>query len=193
LLHSLFDGSVVRERHTVKKATRTPRDISAIQQNAAGGAFDRVVWYWRPMQWTRSKIWTAALAGALIYFPAALYLRFSYVPPVGPPGEKVRLFYMFPKFQNTAFGYVGDVKPFSPTLDALADSTDHNDRSPVLLYENDHLLGPAHSFHADIGELGGGRYSHWTGWGFVFSTSDNSDPNTNGRAYWAVIPPGVSK
>jgi hypothetical protein len=85
------------------------------------------------------------------------------------------------------------MNPSSPTLNMLADSTSDNKRSPVLLYENDHLLGPAHSLHADIGKLGRGRYSHWTDWGFIFSTSDNSDPNTNGRAYWAVVPPGVSK
>jgi hypothetical protein len=71
-------------------------------------------------------------------------------------------------------------------LEEIADTPDEK-RSPVLLYENDRLLGPAHSIHKDIAQIGLGRYSHW-GKGMVFSTSDNSDPNTNGRKYWAVVP-----
>jgi hypothetical protein len=58
--------------------------------------------------------------------------------------------------------------------------------SRVVLLEDGRPLGPAHAPHAEIRELGGGRLSHWRGqlW---FSTSDNSDPATNGRTY-AVLP-----
>ena len=73
-------------------------------------------------------------------------------------------------------------------LEEFADSVDNNWRSPVLLYENDRLLGPAHSSHDDIAHLGEGRYSHWKQQGFFFSSSDKSDPNSNGRSYWAVVP-----
>jgi hypothetical protein len=55
------------------------------------------------------------------------------------------------------------------------------------LFENDQELGPGDSLHDDIRTQGLGRYSHWkTEDGairFYFSTSDNSDPNTNGRTY----------
>jgi pectate lyase len=46
-------------------------------------------------------------------------------------------------------------------------------------------MGPAHSFHQEIRESGRGRFSHW-GTDLLFSTSDNSDPNTNGRSYQAI-------
>jgi pectate lyase len=41
--------------------------------------------------------------------------------------------------------------------------------------------------HADIAEFGRGRFSHW-GEAIIFSASDNTDANTNGRRYWAVSP-----
>jgi SAM-dependent methyltransferase len=60
-------------------------------------------------------------------------------------------------------------------------------RSALVLFENERLLGPAHAAHAAIGSAGGGSYSHWQDY-LLFSTSDNSDPNRNGRRYSAVIP-----
>jgi len=58
--------------------------------------------------------------------------------------------------------------------------------SRLVLLEDGQPLGPAHVSHAEIRALGCGRMSHWAGqlW---FSTSDNSDPATNGRTY-AVLP-----
>ena len=60
--------------------------------------------------------------------------------------------------------------------------------SPVIVYEDGKPLGPAHSNFADISTLGHGRFAYWTGQGLIFSTSDGSDPNSNGRRYWAVVP-----
>lgn len=60
-------------------------------------------------------------------------------------------------------------------------------RSPVLIYEDDKPLGPAHSNFAEISKIGHGHFNHWTDQGFIFSTSDGSDPNRNGRRYWAVV------
>jgi hypothetical protein len=74
---------------------------------------------------------------------------------------------------------------------AFEDSDARDQRSPIVLYENDKPLGPAHSAHYDVEQIGLGRYSHWKDIGFLFSTSDNSDPNHNGRVYWAVSPPGT--
>jgi FkbM family methyltransferase len=70
-------------------------------------------------------------------------------------------------------------------LKDLVSMADHDDapyRSVLLLYENDKLLLPAHTPHDDIRTLGGGRYSHWAET-LYFSTSDGSDPNTNGCRY----------
>ena len=57
------------------------------------------------------------------------------------------------------------------------------------------VLGPARAQRAEVEDLGRGRFYHSTvagapeSWRYVvFSTSDNSDPRTNGRSYWAVVP-----
>jgi hypothetical protein len=69
---------------------------------------------------------------------------------------------------------LGDLEPWA--------DCDTEPRSGLLLFEDDRLLGPAHSQHADIRKLGGGRYSHWRR-RLYLSASDGSDPNRNGRRY----------
>jgi hypothetical protein len=59
--------------------------------------------------------------------------------------------------------------------------------SGVLLLEDGEPLGPAHCSHDDIRTLGKGRYSHW-GTCLYFSSSDHTDPNSNGRVY-SLLPP----
>jgi hypothetical protein len=54
--------------------------------------------------------------------------------------------------------------------------------SSLTLFENGVPLTCPHSFHDDIRSLGGGRFCHY-GYYIYFSTSDNSDPRTNGRTY----------
>ena len=54
--------------------------------------------------------------------------------------------------------------------------------SQLKLFEDGHPIGPPHTLHADIARSGGGSYSHWQTY-LYFSTSDGSDPNTNGRLY----------
>jgi hypothetical protein len=61
-------------------------------------------------------------------------------------------------------------------------------RTRLLLYEDGKLLGPPHSAHVDIMEHGLGRWSHWGARSIQFSSSDNSDPRTNGRQYRIVNP-----
>lgn len=56
------------------------------------------------------------------------------------------------------------------------------------IMENQLILGPARVQHADIAATGRGCYSCWYDSNgktvtFYFSTSDNSDPRTNGRTY----------
>lgn len=73
--------------------------------------------------------------------------------------------------------------------------TDQLQRSTLELFEDGVSLGPGHDPHHEIEGLGGGRYSHYgiasRREGFrishysevYFSTSDNTDPRTNGRRY----------
>ena len=67
----------------------------------------------------------------------------------------------------------------------LSNDTDNNDQpyqSPLRLLEYRTELGSGHALHATIQDPGEGRYSFWMGVVY-FSTSDGSDPNTNGRTY----------
>lgn len=75
-----------------------------------------------------------------------------------------------------------------------SDGPDTPRRSPLRLLEDRVALGPAHALHARIEQEGGGLYSHWRG-ELVFSTSDGSDPNENGRTYVAelAIPEGIGE
>ncbi len=75
-----------------------------------------------------------------------------------------------------------------PELSPLADLEGARQRSPLSLYEDGVPLLPAHALHDDIRRIGGGLYSHWTD-RLKFSTSDNSDPNTNGRTYKFSLSP----
>lgn len=60
--------------------------------------------------------------------------------------------------------------------------SDLESRSRLALTEDGHSLGPAHAGHEEIRTVGAGRFSHW-GSQIYFSTSDGSDPRTNGRRY----------
>lgn len=66
------------------------------------------------------------------------------------------------------------------------DNATSKEQSVLRLFENGVELGPAHSVHDDIRNLGKGRFSHW-GTTVIFSASDNTDPRTNGRSYTYVM------
>lgn len=63
-----------------------------------------------------------------------------------------------------------------------SDGPDSADASELILFENGKSLGPAHSSHAEIRRQGTGRFSHWNT-ALWFSSSDATDPRTNGRDY----------
>jgi hypothetical protein len=60
--------------------------------------------------------------------------------------------------------------------------SDRDSSSFLSVFEDGRLLGPPHAPHEDIRSMGLGRFSHW-GTELYLSTSDNSDPRTNGRRY----------
>jgi hypothetical protein len=140
---------------------------------------------------------TTKLVGAIVtivaYFLTAYWLTVSYIPDInfqiGPnvAGKKVLLLRPFSRYFDSDFAVATERYQL---FDNLADSDDNNYRSTIQLYENGKRIGPAHSKHLDIAALGRGRFSHWrkNGTTFYWSSSDNSDPNTNGRAYWVVKP-----
>lgn len=66
-------------------------------------------------------------------------------------------------------------------------TSDSDGRSTIRVLEDGQYLGPSGVSHDDVRTLGRGRFSHW-GHKLYFSTSDNTDPNTNGRTY-SVVPP----
>lgn len=117
-----------------------------------------------------------------IYAPIALWLQHSYEPPFQPEGRIVVHLAAIQTAPLGGFAYAS--RPYA--LRNFEEYMGIDRKSPVLLYENDRLLGPAHSWHTDISNIGLGRYVHWNGTGIIFSSSDNSDPRTNGRHYWAV-------
>src|SRR5258708_6641027 len=102
-----------------------------------------------------------------------------------PPAGMVAELKAFHKFQaDKGFDYV----VAAPALENFADDLAHATRSPFVVYEDDRPLGPAHARHADISTLGHGRFSHWKDLGFLISSSDGTNPRTNGRNYWVVLP-----
>lgn len=82
--------------------------------------------------------------------------------------------------RNGAFGYTKALTNMGPF-----DDSSHPRRSGLVLCENKTLLGPSHSPHAKIRDVGKGAFSHWDG-NLYFSSSDNSDPNTNGHTYRVI-------
>jgi hypothetical protein len=134
------------------------------------------------------RSWLFRLIGGLFIvagsFAATLWVA-NYFWPLCPQGSIVAMSPPFAKFGIPGVAYVAA----ADSLDEIANSAENPKRSPMLVCENNRLLGPAHSVGAEIAEKGGGRFNHWRGIGFVFSASDGTDPNANGRKYWSVRSP----
>ncbi len=73
--------------------------------------------------------------------------------------------------------YIMDIPP-----DVASDGPNRRGVSRLALLEDGVPLGQAHQGHEAIRREGKGRYSHWKGRVF-FSTSDGTNPNTNGYDY----------
>jgi hypothetical protein len=152
---------------------------------------------------TKPRIPTAlklalGLATVAVYLATAFWLQKTYVDPRPKGLVAVRILPAFVPEGGAAYIVVIDTPHVLPIempvaakdLLPLADDPNREDdtHSPVMVYEDTKPLGPAHSNFADISKLGNGRFSFWGRQGLRFSTSDNSDPNTNGRSYWFVVP-----
>lgn len=88
---------------------------------------------------------------------------------------------------------LGSIAPelgFAYVAHAPRELSSHHHPSPATICEDGVPLGPRNAPHAEIRDLGRGRYSFW--YDFVyFSASDNSDPRTNGRRYTMQYPSSV--
>jgi hypothetical protein len=73
-----------------------------------------------------------------------------------------------------------------PQLSGVGDTAERATRSPAVVCEGDHRMGPGHSPFLEIIQKGAGRFIHYND-AVVFSSSDNTDPNSNGRRYKIVI------
>ena len=71
-----------------------------------------------------------------------------------------------------------DLSAFPSAGDSHSDFT----QSKAVVFEDGKKLGPPHALHETIRHTGMGAYSHW-GTYLYFSSSDNTDPRSNGRAY----------
>jgi len=86
---------------------------------------------------------------------------------------------------DSGYAYTVPVQVATPfPFELAADGLAHPERSSLRLSEDGKPLGPAHSLHAEIRDDGHGRFSFWDGM-LYFSTSDGSDPRSNGRSYVA--------
>ena len=99
-----------------------------------------------------------------------------------PNGEATDLSPPFSQSQLEGYAY----KVSIPQLSGVAD-TERGLVSPTVVCEGDHRMGAAHTPIVDIIQKGGGRFIHYDD-NVFFSSSDNTDPNTNGRRYRIVIP-----
>lgn len=139
--------------------------------------------------WSRSTWGVCATVAVAVYFSVAFWLKQTYVEPTKPSGQLVV------KLERPFFALQGSDVAFAvkaPQFEHLSDTMKSSRQSPFVLYENATRLGPPHTEHAELAKHGRGRFSHWNEAGFIFSSSDNSSPRTNGRTYWAVIPlPGA--
>lgn len=81
--------------------------------------------------------------------------------------------------------FVVDLAPLG-----VASTSDDGGVSELVLLEDGAPLPLPHQMHAAIRQNGNGRYSHWNQ-SLYLSTSDNTDPHHNGRAYTLQAPRGL--
>ena len=137
------------------------------------------------------NIWALAVAGFAGYFALAVYLDRTHINL--KPDGRVVIFLNPPFNHESGFAYWASQLRFGERarlVEIAADDPNNGSdvTSPIQVYEDQTPLGPGHStFHA-ISKTGRGHFAYWNERGIYFSASDNTDPNKNGRRYWAVVP-----
>lgn len=134
-----------------------------------------------------SRVIFAALCVALFNIPLVAWSERSYVPPPPPPCANAYKLPLPSRIYAEGFVYSA---PVPAQFEPYADEDNDAQKSPVLLYEEDKPLPMPHSRGWVIAEQGRGRYSLQRGH-IYFSSSDNSDPRSNLRSYWLVMPDGI--
>ncbi len=94
--------------------------------------------------------------------------------------SKIQLIEILGKFQHV------DGNMYTIPVLQNGDTADDPLKSKLILFEDEMPLRQRHEHHSTIVRVGRGAYSHW-GRHILFSTSDNTDPNENGRAYSYAI------
>ncbi|MBR1206631.1 hypothetical protein JQ562_30470 [Bradyrhizobium sp. AUGA SZCCT0051] len=108
----------------------------------------------------------------LFAFASSLFLYFLSL--FSPPGDRYLIRGAFQPYQGSAYRV--------PVVYPVAEL------SSARLYEDDKPLGPANSKQEEIATIGHGLFALTHGVPgspvvLTFSSSDNSDPSTNGRKY----------
>src|ERR1700755_3050578 len=104
--------------------------------------------------WSRTNKTIAAIAAVAIYFVFAGWSKLTWVEPV--PRGRV-LFRLERPFElYGAHGVSCYQLRTVEVFESVADTDGEPKRSPLLLYEGNQLLGPAHSRIEDVGQLGHG-------------------------------------
>jgi hypothetical protein len=88
---------------------------------------------------------------------------------------------LFREFLNSKFALD---RAFSNVADTTADTS----RSDVLIYENGKPLGPPHSTHANVGNIGHVAFLIGGLLDVPVFLERQHRPQKNGRGYWAVSP-----
>jgi hypothetical protein len=123
-----------------------------------------------------------ALVIFAIYLPVALWIGRDFVLEPRPEGTVETI---------AGIQHFGGFAYSTPAYATGRYANDDPAHSPIIIYENLTPLGHAQSVEMDVKNIGLGRFLHVNREGsvsYIFSTSDNSDPRTNGRHYWAVLP-----
>jgi hypothetical protein len=144
-----------------------------------------MIFSWR---YLRPLLGLAFVAGWILVFGPA---TFPLVPPVvqvlDPADIKLS--------SGNAYFVAFRKTPPLPILGTGGDNPSQPWGSDLEILENGVRLGPAHAMHGNVATIGKGAYSHWgTSQDSVvlFSTSDNTDPRTNGRHYTISVQPRLS-
>lgn len=126
------------------------------------------------MKLSRFLVGAAVVIGS---FVVTLFLLDTYSPQIS--AERTVLKPPFSRIEGSTVAWLAPAE----SLNDLSDAPNAPERSPFMMYENDKQIGPPHSTYLAVTTVGKGQFLHWIYHGFIFSATDNSDPNTNGRVY----------